>query len=469
MSSEVNPDTFASAAELLAQLAAGDFTATELVQAHLDRIAGPGQALNAFTLVDADGALAAAREVDRARVAGEPLGPLAGLPISVKDSVDVGGLRSTHGRLSDAYVADVDAPTVRRLRAAGCIVLGKTNLPVFLSGHESANETFGRTVNPWDLERSSGGSSGGASAAVAGGLSVADLGSDLAGSLRMPAAWCGLSGHRPSNGIVSKLGNLPWPQGGALEPQISAIGPITRTAADAERFFTAMAGAEGPEAVGWRLDLPPARLEDLPGVRVGLWLDDPACPVDAETRTAITEFAEKLAGAGARVEEFTNPPVSGPDDLDLFIRLQAAEVVHGFDDAKFAEHLALAQQGSEFSRAVTATHREVLKDWERQRAAMLRWQARFADVDVVLAPAVPRAATRYGETVDSGELVSWNRMTSIGKLPSTVLALGPGAQSGLPIGVQVLGPYLEDRTPLRFAVLAEEAGLAGWRAPAPWT
>jgi amidase len=465
-------DTCASGGELLAQLAVGEFTATELVQAHLDRIAGPGAALNAFTLVDADGALAAAKEIDRARAAGEELGPLAGLPISVKDSVDVGGLRSTHGRLSDAYVADVDAPTVRRLRAAGCIVLGKTNLPVYLSGHESTNETFGRTVNPWDLERSSGGSSGGASAAVAGGLSVADLGSDLAGSLRMPAAWCGLSGHRPSNGIVSKLGNLPWPQGGLLEPPISAIGPITRTARDAELFLAAMIGIEGPEAVGFRVDLPPARFRDLAGARVAVWLDDPACPVDTETRAAIRGFADALAGAGAVVTEFSDPPVSGREGLDLFVRLQAGEVVHGFDDEKWAEHVAMAAGGSGFSAAVTASHRDALADFEAQRSAMRRWQQRLTrdggGVDVVLAPCVPRAATRYGETVDGDALVSWNRLTSIGKLPSTVLALGPGAESGLPIGVQVLGPYLEDHTPLRLAVLAEEAGFAGWTEPPAW-
>ncbi|PRY11104.1 amidase family protein [Kineococcus rhizosphaerae] len=462
-------DTTVPGGELLAQLAAGEFSATDLVQAHLDRIAGPGAVLNAFTLVDADGALTAAKEVDRARAAGEPLGPLAGLPISVKDSVDVAGLRSTHGRLSDAYVATVDAPAVRRLREAGCVVLGKTNLPVYLSGHESANETFGRTLNPWDLQRSSGGSSGGASAAVAGGLAVADLGSDLAGSLRMPAAWCGLSGHRPSNGVVSKLGNLPWPPGGLLEPQVSAIGPITRTAADAAAFFAAMAGPEGPEAVGWRLELPPARATALAGVRVGVWLDDEACPVDAETRSAITGLADALERAGAVVAEFTDPPVAGHADLELFCRLQAGEVVHGFDEERFAEHVAAAAAGSGFSRAVTATHRQVLADWEAQRAAMARWARRFEDVDVVLAPAVPRTATRYGEDVDAAALVSWNRLTSIGKLPSTVLALGPGAESGLPVGVQVLGPYLEDHTPLTFAVLAEAAGLAGWKAPAPWT
>jgi amidase len=357
---------------------------------------------------------------------------------------------------------------VRRLRDAGCVVLGKTNVPVYLSGHETVNEAFGRTRNPWDLDRSPGGSSGGAAAAVAGGLSVADLGSDLAGSLRLPAAWCGLSGHRPSNGVVSKLGNLPWPRGGRLEPPTSAIGPLTRTAADAALFFSAMAGAEGPEATGWRLDLPRARHRDLVGTRVGVWLDDPACPVDPETRSAITRFADALAGAGAHVEEFTAPPVHGPGALELFQRLQAAEVVHGFDDERWAHHVSTREE-SAFSRAVTATHRDALRDLEAQRDAMDRWEDRFRTVDVVLAPAAPRTAPRHGEPVDADALVSWNRLTSIGKLPVSVLALGPGEDSGLPVGVQVVGPYLEDHTPLTFAVLAEAAGLAGWKAPAPWS
>ncbi|SDO55195.1 amidase [Klenkia soli] len=453
---------------MLAALASGEVSAVELTRAHLDRIAGPGAALNAVVVVDAEGALAAAGRVDADRAAGRPPGPLAGLPITVKDSVDVRGLPSSHGRADDRRVAVADAPAVRRLREAGCVVLGKTNVPVWLASMHSENDLFGATLNPWDLSRSSGGSSGGSSAAVSAGLAVADLGSDLAGSLRVPAAWCGLFGHRPSNGAVSKLGNLPWPDGGLLEPMVSAIGPFTRSAADAELFSEVLFGADGLDAVGWQLRLPPARVTDLAGTRVAVWTDDPALPVDPEVRTAIRGFADRLADAGARVTELAAPPVGGSDDLALYQRLQAAEVVHGFTAQDLAD-------------APAAYHQSVwaaLHDLEAQRAATARWAEVFGGVDVVLCPAVSRTATAYTPDRKAPELVDvdgrrvpidtvcdWARLSSLGRLPATVVPLGPGADSGLPVGAQLLGAYLEDRTPLAVARLAEQAGLVTFRSP----
>ncbi|MCW2582160.1 MAG: zhuL, partial [Klenkia sp.] len=399
---------------------------------------------------------------------GRPLGPLAGLPITVKDSVDALGLPTSHGRAEDRRVAVADAPSVRRLRDAGCVVLGKTNVPVWLASMHSENDLFGATLNPWDLSRSSGGSSGGSAAAVAGGLAVADLGSDLAGSLRVPAAWCGLFGHRPSNGAVSKLGNMPWPDGGLLEPMVSAIGPFTRSAADTELVSEVLFGAEGLDAVGWQLRLPPARVTDLAGTRVAVWTEDPALPVDPEVATAIRGLADRLADAGARVTELTVPPVGGAEDLELYQRLQAAEVVHGFSAQD------LADAGERYHQSVWAA----LRDLESQRAATARWAQVFAGVDVVLCPAVSRTATAYTADrtapatvrVDGRELpidtvCDWARMSSLGRLPATVVPLGPGAATGLPVGAQLLGAYLEDRTPLAVARLAEQAGLVAFRSP----
>ncbi|WP_369137272.1 amidase family protein [Modestobacter versicolor] len=475
------PDLLSSGTAMLAALADRRLGAEELTRAHLDRIAGAGAGLNAVVTVDADAALAAARAVDADRAAGRPLGPLAGLPITVKDSIDAAGLRSSHGRASDARQADVDAPVVRRLRAAGCVVLGKTNVPEYLASLHTWNDEDGATVSPWDPAVSSGGSSGGASAAVAAGLAVADLGSDLAGSLRIPAAWCGLFGHRPSNGIVSKLGNLPWPRGGLLEPLVSSVGPMTRSAADTTLFLESMVGAEGVEAVGWRLELPPPRVGSLRGLRAAVWTDDPACRVDAETRSAVRAFADRLADAGARVGELTAPPVGGPADLALFARLQAGEVVHGLDAEAWAEAGARAAAGDPAAALFRQDLRSALDDLESQRAATARWQQVFAGVDVVLCPAVSRPALTPGpdgrtpatvevdgvaEPVDT--LSDWSRLSSLGRLPATVVPLGPGTRSGLPVGAQLLGPYLEDRTPLRVAELAEQAGLLGFRRPPGW-
>ena len=453
---------------MLAALATGEVSAVELTRAHLDAIAGSAAVLNAVVVVDAEGALAAAARLDADRAAGRPPGPLAGLPITVKDSVDALGLPSSHGRAQDRRVATADAPSVRRLREAGCVVLGKTNVPVWLASMHTENELFGATLNPWDLARSSGGSSGGASAAVAAGLAAADLGSDLAGSLRVPAAWCGLFGHRPSNGVVSKLGNLPWPDGGLLEPMVSAIGPFARSAADTELITEVLLGAEGLEAVGWQLRLPPARVTALAGTRVAVWTDDPVCPVDPEVRTAIRGFADRLADAGARVTELVAPPVGGAEDLELFQRLQAAEVVHGFS----AQDLAAAPE--RYHQSVWAA----LRDLEAQRAATARWAQVFGGVDVVLCPAVSRTATAYIADRTAPELVEvdgrqlpidtvcdWARLSSLGRLPATVVPLGPGADTGLPVGAQLLGAYLEDRTPLAVASLAEGAGLVSFRSP----
>lgn len=469
---------------MLADLESGAVTAVELLERHLALLDGPGAALNAVVDTERAGALRAAAAVDAARSAGEPVGPLAGLPVTVKDAFDAAGMRTSHGRLSDARQATVDSPLVRRLREAGAVVVGKTNVPVYLADHQSANEDFGRTRNPYDPQRSPGGSSGGSGAAVAAGLAVADFGSDLAGSLRVPAAWCGLFGHRPSNGIVSKLGHMPWPEGGLLEPMVSAVGPMTRSAADSARFLDAIAGAEGLEARAWRLELPPPRVSSLADARVAVWLDDPACPVDTETRDAIRAFADALARAGAHVEELTDPPVRGQEAIDLFVRLQAGEVVHGFDEEAYARSVRLVEEGATgragaMARGHLQSLRDALDDFEEQRAITARWADVHERHHVVLCPAAPCAAPVHSDVpVDRRTLVldgreypaadtvnAWSRISSLGRGPATVVPVGPGPVTGLPIGAQLLGAYLDDRTPLAVAMLAEEAGLIGFTPP----
>ncbi|KAA9166124.1 amidase [Amycolatopsis acidicola] len=475
----------ADGTRMLAELASGALTAVELLERHLALLDGPGAALGAVVDTDREGARAAAVAVDAARDAGRPLGPLAGLPVTIKDAFDAKGMRTSHGRLSDAHQATEDAPLVRRLREAGAIVVGKTNVPVYLADHQSTNDDFGHTRNPFDPARSPGGSSGGAAAAVAAGLAVGDFGSDLSGSLRVPAAWCGLFGHRPSNGIVSKLGHLPWPRGGLLEPRVSAVGPMTRSAADSARFLDVLAGAEGLDAYAWRLELPPARVDALAGTRVAVWLDDAACPVDKETVAAIRAFADALAEAGADVEELTDPPVRGEEAIELFIRLQAGEVVHGLDDEACVRSAALVDapgRAGAMARGHLQSLRAALDDFEAQRQIAARWAEVHERYHVVLCPAAPCAAPPYSEvpaesrllTLDGVEVPAadtvgaWSRISSVGGGPATVVPLGAGATSGLPIGAQLLGRYLDDRTPLRVAALAEEAGLIRFTAPKGW-
>lgn len=451
-----------------------DISAAELVGASLERRRSRDSGLGAFASFDDDVAYAEAAAVD----AGERVGMLAGVPVSVKHSVATAGLTTAHGRRSDEVIADRDSPPVGVVRRNGAVLVGKTNVPVYLSGHQSSNADFGVTRNPWDLARSPGGSSGGAAAAIAAGMSAFDYGSDLAGSLRVPAAWCGLFGHKPSTGIVPKIGNLPWPVDGAIEPLASAIGPMTRSSADLELLVPPMVGVVGPDAVAWRIELPPPRAKRLDGVRVGLWLDDPACLVDRETRDAITLFAAALEHAGALIEEVIAVPGGGEEGQELFRRLQGAEVSHGFDDDRFA---AVSASGA-WGDMVSVTFRDVVDALERRALLVERWGAEiFGAVDVVVCPAAPTAAPPLvdahdggptipfdGGAVDADQVAAWSRITSLPKLPTTVVPLGAGAATGLPIGAQLVGPYLEDRTPMRVARLAEAEGILHYTAPPGW-
>jgi amidase len=469
----------------LAAMEAGQLSARELLEAHRKLLEQRGSSLGAVVDTDWETATRQAGAVDERRARGAPVGTMAGLPITIKDAFDAVGMRTSHGRLLDARQPKVDAPVVRRLREAGAIVIGKTNVPVYLNDHQSTNAEIGRTVNPWDPTRSPGGSSGGGAAAGAPGRSVKDLGSDLAGSLRNPAAWCGLFGHRPSNGIVSKLGHMPWPEGGMLEPMISSVGPMTRSARDSEVALRAMVGAEGHEAIGWKLELPPARNLELAGARIAVWLDDPAAPINGETRGAIMAFADRLEAAGCEVSDLDRPPVAGEAALDLFVRLQAGEVVHGLDAEAWQRSVAAASAGDGNSTAEghVQSLRDALGDLEEQRRLCARWNDEvFSRYDAVLCPATPTGAPPLSDVppaerlldVDGVDLpaaatvAAWSRLSSLGRGPATVVPLGPGATSGLPIGAQLLGPYLEDWTPLRLAARAEHEGLVRFTVPPGW-
>lgn len=468
-------------------LASGEVSAVELLDAHLDLLAGAGAELNAVVDTDFEGARAAARAIDERRHRGDVLGALAGVPMTVKDSFDVAGMRTSHGRLSDSHQATSDAPTIARTRAADAVIYGKTNVPVLLADYQSSNPDFGRTLNPWAHDRTPGGSSGGSSAAIASGLAALELGSDLAGSIRMPAAWTGIFGHRPSNGIVSKMGHLPWETDGLMEPSVSVAGPMTRSARDLSLAMTVMQGAARLESVAWRVQLPEPRVTRLAGARVGLWLDDEAAPVENEMREALIALATALREAGCTVDELTSPPGSGHAGIELFDRMQAAEISHSTGDADFAAAIELSGDrdapGSAWARALTQPMRTAWHDLEQQRRITTAWRdSVFNRFDVVLAPAVPGAAPLFdarptsertltinGADYAAFEVVStWSRLVNLAMLPSTVIPIGLGSETGLPLGAQLIGPYLEDRTPLTFAELLEADQLIVYRAPEGW-
>ena len=475
------------ATDMLAALSRGEITAVGLLEEHLALLDSRGAEIGAVIAVAAERARAEAATVDARRAAGHPLGPLAGLPMTAKDAFDVAGLRTTVGRLSDAHTASNDAPAIARLRAADAIVFGKTNVPELLADHQSSNSDFGGTRNPWDPERTPGGSSGGSAAAVAAGFAAADLGSDQAGSIRKPAAWSGLFGHRPSVGIVSKRGHLPWPTDGLLEPPVSTVGPLARSARDLELLLGVIAGAAGPDARAWRLQLPPPRVERLGGTRVALWFDDDAAPLESASRSALEALAQRLEDAGCVISTVQDPPIAGASALALFQRLEAAEISRSLDDATWASvrRAAASADSTEAAlaaRRLTQSARSAWLDLEEQRRVAERWATLFERVDVVLAPAVSGVAPLHSDVppderrlvVDGVDLPAastvsaWSRLTNLTRGPATVVPAGPEDGGVLPVGAQLLGAAFDDRTTVAVARLAQEAGVLDFAPPPRW-
>lgn len=398
---------------------------------------------NAIVDRDDDAGVEQARAIDERRARGESLGPLAGIPLSIKDSFAVAGLRVSVGTVDSVRESPRDAPSVARLRAAGAVLLGKTNVSAGLASADTDNELYGRTSNPWDASRTPGGSSGGSAAAVAARLSCGDLGSDLSGSIRVPAAWCGVYGHRPSTGFVSKRGHLPWPLDTAMEPTVSAAGPIARSADDLLELFSVLATPDAP----WRLELPPSA-ERLAGLRVGLWPQASGAPIDGETSDAVAAFVDRLGAAGCLLESIDASVLESDRVEELFARLVDIELSY-----------------SEGSQSVPRAMTEVWADWNEQRVLRQRWETVFDTVDIVIAPVVGFAAPVVqgpdASLVDerSYEIGRFSRLANLVMGPSTVMPIGLGGESGMPVAVQAIGRYGDDLRTIGFARLCADAGI----------
>ncbi|HYE47711.1 MAG TPA: amidase family protein, partial [Caulobacter sp.] len=301
MSQTLTPELLdQSAGAIVEALAARRASALELTEAAIARIEARDGPLNAVVVRDFDRARDAAREADAALAAGERR-PLLGVPMTVKESNNVAGLRSCWGTpMFGDWRASTDAVAVARLKRAGAVILGKTNVPPFLSDWQSNNPIYGRTRNPWNLDRSPGGSSGGAAAAVAAGMVPLELGSDIGGSIRVPAAFCGIYGHKPSYGIVPTRGHQPPGIDGAAAP-LAVVGPMARTAADLDLAMDVLAGPDEDDAKGWTLVLPAPRHARMADYRVLVLDRHPAAATDGEIRGAVDALAGDLAKAGATV------------------------------------------------------------------------------------------------------------------------------------------------------------------------
>jgi amidase len=450
-----------SAVELIAALDAQQISARELLDTYLDRIDRLDRgAVNAVVTLDVERARVAADAADRSDA---PRGLLRGLPMTIKDAIATEGIRTTGGatELADC-VPTADAPAVARLRAAGAIVFGKTNLPRWCADAQSGNELFGTTNNPWSLAHVPGGSSGGSAAALAAGFTGAELGTDIGGSVRAPAHCCGVYALKPSYGVIPNLGYIDYVGGGLIRTDMNTFGPLARSAPDLELLLSVLAGPAPDDAAAWRVELPACTRTSLAGLRVAAWLDDDARPVDAEYLGMLRRTADAFTNAGAHVED-AHPKVDFKAQVDLYTGFVAAAVSPSMPE--------------EMGEIVSGSHLRWIH-LDEQRVVMRRaWAEWFDDYDVLLAPAwcMPAFEHRPGlGMIDPGLVVNgesrtpfqisyWLYLANVMHLPAVMAPIGRTA-AGLPVGMQIVAPYLHDRRAIRVAELMADV-VGGYEVP----
>ena len=439
----------------------GAISPVELVKTHLRQIERLNPSLNAFAVVLAGSALEEARAREQARMRGEPMGLLHGVPVTIKDSFDVAGLPTLAGsRLRSGNRAAEDATVVARLRREGAILLGKTNTPELLASYETDNFLTGRTNNPWDTERTPGGSSGGEAAAIAAFCSAGGVASDGGGSIRVPAHFCGIAGLKPTPGRVPGTGHFPsmgYPGG-----LIGVAGPMARTAEDLRLLFAALAGYDGQDPFSAPVPLRPA---SVAGVRIGVWEQFYNVPVDPEIRAAVRRAAAMLAPLGVAVEEFQPRGLErAPDIWAVFSRWPSAATRALLKARKTEAHWTLLEWLD--SEPPTAGQVMVnLASRDRMRASLLR---QMESVAAVLMPVCGVTAFRHrqrkwefaGKEIGLFQAMMPAVLANVLGLPAVTIPVAL-SREGLPIGVQLVGRPYEDELLLELAVRLE--GVRG-----PW-
>ena len=463
---------FASALEVARAIRRGDVSSVELTTRILDRIARHNPRLNAIVTLASDAALARARAADEARARGDWWGPFHGVPCTVKDTFEVAGVRTTAGSptLKD-YIPTRDAVVAARLRRAGAVVLGKTNVPPWAADWQSYNEVFGASNNPWALARTPGGSTGGGAAALAAGLTYLEPGSDIGGSIRVPAHFCGVYGHKPTRGVVPMRGHIPPPPGTppGPPPLLPVAGPLARSAADLRAALEVLGGPDEEDAPAYRWSLPPARGTRLADYRIGFVLDDPACRVSSDVGDVLARTIEALRRAGVKLEEGWPKGVVPAQQYDTYLYLLNSVFAFNLRDDQVEEMRKRAenQDGSYAAKqalAWTAPFKHFSAAAGRRNAASAVWQEYFRAHDAFLLPTAfvaafphdhsPRMFERRLATPEGPrqylDLLFWISFATLTGLPATTAPIGL-TRDGLPVGIQIVGPYLEDATPIDVA------------------
>jgi amidase len=479
---------YRSVGELRSMLDSRKISAVELTEQAIRRIEAQDARINAIVVRDFDRARAAAAAADAALARGERK-PLLGIPMTVKESFNVAGLPTTWGfPFARDFRPAEDAVAVARLKAAGAVILGKTNVALAIGDWQSNNPVYGTTKNPWDLERTPGGSSGGSAAALAAGFVPLELGSDISGSLRAPAHLCGVFSHKPSSDLVPQRGHAPprsVPSQTDLTSGLGVCGPMARNTADLALAFDLLAGPDEEMSRAWRLSLPQARHNELRSYRVLVIDNHPLLPVTAEIRTAVDQLAGKLTAKGVTVARSSTLLPDLAESARLHTKLIRNVVNFGRPPDYFQKMreaaAALSRDDDSLKawriRAPLLTHHE----WMTAQVARARfrgqWDRLFGEFDVVLCPPLSVLAFPHDQTEDAEErrididgtqhpylsLIVWGTLATPPGLPATTMPIGR-SRAGLPIGVQIMGQFLDDRTTLAFAGLMERE-FGGFTAP----
>ncbi len=478
-----------SAADTASLIAAKDVSAVEVTQAHLDRIAAVDERVHAFLHVDAEGALAQARSVDAAVAGGEELGPLAGVPLALKDVLVQRDVPTTCGsRILEGWKPPYDATVVTKLRDAGIVILGKTNMDEFAMGSSTENSAYGATANPWDLGRIPGGSSGGSSAAVAAYEAPLAIGTDTGGSIRQPAAVCGLVGAKPTYGGVSRYGLI------AFSSSLDQAGPLTRTVLDAALLHEVIAGHDPRDSTSIDALVPPVAAsvhQGVRGLKIGVVRELSGEGYQPGVQQRFTEAVELLEAHGAEVREVSCPhfayglpayyliaPSEASSNLARFDAMRYGLRV-GDDGTRSAEEvmsLTRAQGfGPEVKRRIILGSYALSSGYydayygqaQKVRTLITRdFEAAYQDVDVLVSPTTPTTAFRLGERVDDPMAMYLADLCTIPSNlaggPAISVPAGLAPEDGLPVGFQIMAPTMADDVMYRVAGALEAALVERW-------